>query len=236
MNVYALQTARNGSESVPKKNILLRNDKPLYRYNFEAATNTFPVRGVFISTDIPEIIKEELPENVIKRPDYLCKNDSSHWETILHGMFEIESRRNERVDILIVLLGNNKGATPEDLGSAINYLRGHERVDSVMSMGEYNMFNPYRAYRGKRGSWVETLETILPQEMIKEKAIEGTHNNKNAFGQTLFFNGSFWVCRREAILNNDGLYPFTWLGKNIMPLVQNSRIMELDAPWQLELI
>ena len=35
MNIYALQTARNGSKSVPSKNILEIDGKPLYKWNLD---------------------------------------------------------------------------------------------------------------------------------------------------------------------------------------------------------
>ena len=92
------------------------------------------------------------------------------------------------------------------------------------------MFNPYRAYKKNNSNG---LETYVPQENYPDI---NNLNNKDAFGDAYFFNGSFWVCRREAIMNNNGLKPFTWLGQSIYPVVQDSSIMELDAAWQTPMI
>lgn len=236
MTICALQTARSGSKSIHNKNILLRNGKPLYRFNFESACRCKLIEHVFISTDIQTIIDTESCENIIKRPKHLCEDNSTHLDTILHGLFEIENRIEKYVDVLVILLGNNKGTDYQDLTKAIQLLYSDPTADSCMSVGEYNMFNPFRAFKQDDieppGNYITT---VLPQEQIRQTSAKSP-NEKNAFGSILFFNGSFWICRRDAIIHNNGLLPFPWIGQNVIPYKQPSDIMELDAHWQLSLI
>jgi len=231
MNIYALQTARNGSKSVPNKNLLEIGGKPLYKWNYDYAKKLEPtlIQKTFISTDIPEILNKH--NNSFKRPAHLCKCDSSHYETILHGLFTIENIIQKKVDILVILLGNNRGAYPVDLSTGIQSLKNNVGYDSAMSVGKFNMFNPYRAYKIKEPS--KSLETYIDQNQYPDI---NNLNDKDAYGDVHFFNGSFWICRRECILKNKGLEPFSWLGDSIMPIVQDSKIMELDAPWQTPII
>ena len=229
MNIYALQTAREGSKSVPSKNLLKIDGKPLYKWNYEEAKKCPLIKRTFISTDIPEILISN-HKDAIQRPEHLCTDTASHHETIIHGLYNIETIVQERVDILVILLGNNKGATSGDLVRGINKVKNFPGYDGAMSVGEYNMFNPYRAYKMNPN---QGLDTYIDQEQYPDI---NNLNNKDAYGSVYFFNGSFWVCKRENIIKNNGLQPFPWVGTNIAPIVQDSKIMELDASWQIPLI
>jgi len=234
LNIYALQTARKGSESIVDKNLYEVGDKPLYLHNNYAAQKCPQITAVYVSTD-HEVIKKQAGYGpfgaftVIDRPKHLCGSTASHHEVILHGLLEIEARNGEFCDILVILLGNSMGATSEELTIAIDMLKNDETLDSVQSMGEFNMFNPFRAhYKLEDG----TLETVFTQEEIAKRQKLANPNDKAVGGNVYFFNGSFWVCRRRAIVARDGLTPFPWLGKKIAAFVQKPGIQELDAPWQ----
>ena len=147
MNVYCLQTARKGSKSVINKNIMEINGKPLYRHSIDKVLNSKIIKEVFISTDINLIIenKEKINYKVINRPKYLCEDNSSHHDTMIHGIKEIEKQTNDRVDFLVVLLGNSLGSNGEEIDKAINYLINNEYYDSIQTVSEFNMFNPLRS-------------------------------------------------------------------------------------------
>ena len=149
----------------------------------------------------------------------------------MHGIEAIESEHGKKLDIVIVLLGNNVGAFTQDLDLAIKTLIGNPELDSVISVSEYNMFNPFRAYEIKDG----LLDTVVSQEFIQSKKNGHNVNDKKSAGDVYFFNGSFWVCRREVIESNNGLLPFPWLGNKLYPIPQKD-IMEVDAPWQLKCV
>jgi len=229
MNVYALQTARMGSKSVLNKNTLKIKGKPLWLYNAENTIACNSINKTWISTDIPEIIKKW--PWVIKRPENLCGDKASHYDTILHGLNYIEAFHKQTVDVLVILLGNNNGADAFDIEMSIDMLRNDPKASSVMSVGKYNMFNPFRAYKKTN----KYANTYVDQKVTKNST-KSNHNDKNAYGDVYFFNGSFWICRREAIIKNNGLLPFPWLGKNILMYEQNPQIMEVDAEWQLALL
>ena len=230
MNIYALQTARAGSKSVPGKNIRRVQGKPMYLHNITYATRCDFIKKVYCTTDCPTIKKGASDQDfeIIDRPKHLCGDSASHRETLKHGLLEIEKINNETVDVLVVLLGNSLSAFTEDLNRAISLL--DDDTDGIMSVSAFNMFNCFRAYK-KSG---EYLETFVSPEFIKENAVAKNLNDKNSSGDTYFFNGSFWVCRREYIAHKVGLEPFNWLGNRIKPLIQDTH-MEIDAAWQLKL-
>jgi N-acylneuraminate cytidylyltransferase len=231
MNIYALQTARAGSKSVLNKNIMPIKGKELYLHNAQAALESKSIKDLYVSTDC-EVIKSKSTEygyKILDRSEKLAGDNASHHEVMKESLHQIETIIQEKIDILVVLLGNSMGCTYEDLDNAIQILISNPHADSVQSVSEFNMFNPFRAFKINDRN---ILETIVSQDTIQNNAKLQNINDKNSCGNTYFFNGSFWVCRRETILGN-GLLPFTWLGYNILPYIQNP-VFELDASWQIE--
>jgi len=236
MNIVALQTARAGSKSVPNKNLYMVKGKPLFLYNCENAKGSKLINDIYISTNDEEIKSIAFADRdlkIINRPESLCQDDSSHYDTILHGLNYIERDQGKKVDILVILLGNSMGTFTNNIDSAIDILKNDPKLDSVCSISRYNMYNPYRAFKIVDNK----LDTVVHNGHIKKLHSKKLNkNDKDAFGDVYFFNGSFWICRRETIIKNKGLLPFPWLGKNIYPYIQDEGIMEVDAYWQLKLL
>lgn len=231
----ALQTARAGSKSVPNKNLYKLNGVPLYVYNVKHALASVIIQKLYISTDCEDIIKacqnsanEKL--KVIVRPASLCQDNSSHYDAIMHGLETIE-KENGQLDILVILLGNTPYAYNRDLDVAIKgFLNCYEKYDSCMSVSKFNMFNPFRSFHQlDEGGVVPIIDERITSFLSNRK----NKNDKDAFGDIFFFNGSFWICKRETLVKNEGNSVFPWLGKRIMPFFQQDGIMEIDAEWQL---
>ena len=234
VNVIAIQTARAGSKSVPNKNEMMIDGRPLFLHNLISAKNCKLIQHVYISTDIPlaEKFAHETGYQIIPRPKDLSGDKASHYETMKHGLEYAEKHRSKQVDILVVLLGNNRCAHTEDLNRAISMLMNDEKLDSVISVGKYNMFNPLRAYRVAQHGNLENFSRFQEPSVAKINLI----NDKDAVGDVYFFNGSFWVMKRKSFLSNNGLLPFTWLGKRIGHIEQDPSCMEIDAHWQIPVV
>lgn len=238
MQIAALLTARNGSKSVPNKNNYLKDGIPLYQWNVNFAEKSKHIQKVYISTDIPEVFKAKEQElfkaEIIKRPASLCKDNSSHHETMLHGL-EIIEKDMGKLDYLVVLLGNAPFAYTEDLDAAISLLHNsREKFDSCQSVGVFNQFNPFRSFQ-KLNSTGE-LKPIINQSITKFLTNKKNTNDKDAFGDIYFFNGAFWIMKTETLLKANGDSVFPWLGQRILPYVQDSKHQEVDSPWQLQLL
>lgn len=234
--ICALQTTRSGSKSVPNKTLLEVDGKPLYRYNYDAAIHLTVIDHTFITSDVKQIEKEIPPENNIIRPAELCTDHASHYDVIVHGLDEIENRLETKVNILVILLGNNCGATPQLLNESIQQLLNNESLDSCISVGKYNMFNPFRAYIADKLDKSKLQPVYHSRAGISFQKRGFGSNEKNAFGDIFFFNGTFWTCRTDAIRKNKGAPPFSWLGRNISYIEQSPHVMELDASWQVPIV
>lgn len=225
-NIVALQTARTGSESIPKKNLLKVHGMPLFMYSIVAARDSRHIQHVYCSTDDDEIMAMSRCEQfkIVERPPHLRGSDASHLETIRHGVLEIEKELGKQ-DIVVLLLGNVVGLDGETLDDAIDMLGEN---DSVVSVSEFNMFNPFRVHTIEDG----LLKTWANQEDIRS---DMNINDKNSAGSMYYCNGNFWVMQRDIIFQEDNQLPFQWLGHNIVPYVQRP-FLELDAEWQIPLL
>ena len=232
-NVVALQTARAGSKSVVNKNIMKIGGKPLYRQSLDHAISSKLISKSYVSTDIEEIIKNKdgIEYEVILRPEILAGDNASHQDAMIHGIEEIERRSGVEVDIVVVLLGNTLGASSDVLDRAVQFLIENEDFDSVLSVSEFNMFNPLRAYqKSPKG-----LITFLSQEIIQSQVKIKNSNDKNSAGDVYFANGSFFICRSNVVKSKKGMLPFPWLGFKIKEWIQDP-MMEIDAPWQIDVL
>ncbi len=234
LKVYTLSTARAGSKSVPHKNSMIIQKKPLYLHNLLESMQCQEIMDTYISTDIPDVIKDapKWGYKVIERPTELCQDHSTHTETIQHGLIEIEKRIGEELDILVVCLGNTMNMNSKIVKKALKILENEPDVDSVVTVIRANHFNPLRAYvdDGKG-----CLTTFLPQSQIIEKTRDKSLADKNSAGHILFQNG-LWVLRRETVLDADGIEPFPWFGTKIRYIEQDPRLQEIDDEYQVRLL
>jgi CMP-N-acetylneuraminic acid synthetase len=233
MKIVALQTARAGSKSVPNKNITEVDGYPLFYHNILECLKTNSVEKVFISTDCQFIKKYDFPDKVqiIDRPAFLCEDNSSHKETMKHGIKAIEESLNREVDYVLILLGNSCGMSADDIEKSIDILQNNPQYDSVESVSKFNMFNPFRAMKIVDNK----IETFLEEKQIIANKNNNLINDKKSAGDIYFFNGSFWLTRRKNIFSNTGKLPYKWLGNNIYPYIQKT-CMEVDDKWQLEFL
>ena len=233
MNVAILQTARGGSKSVLNKNTLMFNGSPLFLHNIMHAQKSKFNPPIYLSTDIPNLEEMSCKHKftIIERPAHLCGSTSSHHEVIRHGVEKIEEIQNDKLDILIVMLGNTISAWHEDIDLAIEMLRDKGDVDSVISVGRYNMFNPMRSLSISADG---SLDMILQKTAFNNSGVNT--NDKDVIGDVFYLNGSLMAMRRSAIFGNSDKLPFTWLGNKTLPIIQKSICMEIDAEWQINII
>ena len=132
--IAALQTARAGSKSIPKKNLLEVNMHPLFAHSIRAAHDCKLINSVWCSTDDEQIksYSDFYDFSVIHRPLELSGDTDSHLEVIRHGVLEIEQQIGTQ-DVIVVLLGNVVGIDGASLTQAIHMLEDYDSVVSAVS-------------------------------------------------------------------------------------------------------
>lgn len=222
----AIQTARSGSQGVPNKNTMLLDNKPLFLHNIINLNNSKYVNKVYLTTDIQNLeqYKNIADFEIIKRPDCLADSKSSHYEAMKHA-YDIISKELD-FDYVCIVLGNSIGALPKDIDYSIEFLDKHLNYDSCESVAQHNWHTPIRAY------------TIMDEEIVPFiNDFDSSHtNDRDILGNIYFFNGSFFVIRKEVFLRCDGTPPFRWGGKKIKPVIQDPKYMEIDYSWQLSVL
>lgn len=233
-NVYAMSTARAGSKSVLNKNSMLIKGKPLFLHNLLESMSTPEILDTFISTDMPDAIEgaKTWGYQVIIRPQELCQDLSTHTDTIKHGLYEIESRIGNQVDVLVVMLGNTINMDRDIVKRSLEILEKESDVDSVVTVIRANHFNPIRAYVD---DGTGHLTTYMSQEQILEKTRNNKLADKNSIGNIYFQNG-LWILRRQTVVDSNGIQPFPWFGSNIRYLEQDPRLQEIDDEYQIRLL
>lgn len=236
MNIAVLQTARAGSQSVIKKNTLVINNKPLFLHNIIHVKKSKYNLPIFLSTDIKglENYSKQYNFKLIDRPDHLAGNDASHHEVITHGIIEIENFLRCKLDYIVVLLGNTIAAWHSDIDRAIDIISDNGRdVDSVVTVGKYNMFNPMRSMTKDSSGCLERL--IQHEDFSNSNKVVNT-SDKDILGDVYYMNGSIMVMKRSAVFSKSNKLPFPWLGDKVVPIEQDPICMELDAQWQTSII
>lgn len=97
--------ARGGSKGIPKKNIIVVNDKPLIQYTIDAALASKYIDDIIISTDDVEIAEvcEQLGVSVpYFRPDYLATDQAKTIDSVIHVIKE-QSKLGKTYDYVITL-------------------------------------------------------------------------------------------------------------------------------------
>lgn len=224
--IIAIHTSRKGSVGVVGKNTLMVGERPLYQYGLRACAECVSIEGTLVATDIPEVLDFAASLGLIPLSLSPELANGNHYHTIRHAAEQAMALYD--VSIFVIVLGNALGATPDTLENAIARLLDNEVLDSVSSVSSFPMFNPLRAYVDRDG-------LLLPQVPSREIVVSGSVNERSAVETPWFFNGSFWVIRREVLFANAGAPPFPWLGRRISAFHQRP-VMELDEPWQIPLM
>lgn len=236
--VYALSTARAGSQTVPGKNLLTIKGKPLYLHNLLESMQTPEIIDTYLTTDIKYAIehKDEYGYKVIEGFTAMHDGSMSHTEVIYHALLLMEEEIKDQIDILVVMLGNTINMDRHDVKKGLAILEEDPTVDSVITVIKANHFNPLRAYVDDGSGHITTF---LDQELIKTKTSEKFLSDKNSMGDILFQNG-LWMVRRQSLIDAKekgvGLLPFPWFGNKIRYLVQEPHLQEIDDFYQVRLL
>jgi CMP-N-acetylneuraminic acid synthetase len=122
MHVLAVITARGGSTTLPRKNILPFCGKPMIAYSIEAALIArragAPIDRVIVSTDDAEIaeISRKLGADVpFMRPPELAKADTPSLPVVQHAIAFAEQERGTTYDWILLLQPTSPLRTQDDI-------------------------------------------------------------------------------------------------------------------------
>ena len=125
--------ARGGSKSIPKKNIVDINGKPLIAYIIEASIKS-DSQETWVSTDDDEIaeIAKKYGAKTLKRPKNISLDKSDSESALLHF-----AKEKPDFDILIFLQATSPLTRYQDINKALDKMK---KYDSVLSVIDFSQF------------------------------------------------------------------------------------------------
>jgi len=216
MKIITIIPARGGSKSLPKKNILSLNGKPLLCYSIDYSLRSQLVTSTVVSTDsqeIADIAKSSGASVPFLRPGKYARDDTRDYPVIRHALDFFEGQG--QIFDLYVLLRPTSPLRPSGLiEKALEILEDNVDATSVRSMARIKE-HPYRAWKqDDDGSVCGFIETEVEPYNIPRQELP----------ELLFQTGDIEVIRRETIING------SISGEYVYPLIiDHEDMIDIDS-------
>jgi CMP-N,N'-diacetyllegionaminic acid synthase len=220
--VIGLITARGGSKSMPRKNILPLAGKPLIAWTIEAARSSRFLSRVLVSTDDPEIAKvaaawgAEIP---FMRPAELAGDTTPHVLVVEHAVRWLEEAEGSRPEYVLMLQPTSPLRTAEDIDGAITFAREREAI-AVVSVSPMDR----HPYLSKRILADGTLAEFVTSDIA--------YLRRQDLPPAYALNGALYLNRSDSLLRDHTFVPPGVLGYVMPP----ERSLDVDTPWDFHLV
>ena len=227
MRILALITARGGSVTLPRKNVLPFCGRPLIAYSIAAARKAAeggaPINRIIVSTEDPEIARtsrEWGAEVPFMRPPDLARVDTPSLPVVLHALRWLDqSEGSARYDWVLLLQPTSPLRSAGDIINAIS-LAQTAGTSAVVSVTNANNFHPAKLKLIVNG----VLKPYLGDTHISHRRQE--------FGFDVYkTNGAIYLARRDVLLEQNSFY-----GDCPRPLVMPpERSVDIDTRLDFEI-
>ncbi len=203
--ILALLTGRGGS-SYKNKNILKINNKPILGYPCSAAKKVKKIKYFYASSNDLKILAnaKKFGFNSIKRPEKYSRATSKHYDVLIHAIKKLKSKKIYP-EIIVVLLANAPIISSKWINECINLLI-KKKASAVVPVMKDSDKHPFRAKKKING--------VLLPFFNSSKRIS---SNRQDLQPSYFLCHNFWVIKTEAIIKNNGLPPWNFMGKKVLP-------------------
>lgn len=213
MNNTVLLTARKGSK-LKDKCFLELNSKNCIQYPIKESKKVDMVDQFFCSSDSEKILNFANSEGFkpVLRPSNLSSDEASHFDVITHFLEEIQNA--EKIDILIILLGNAPIIFADWIEEAIKWIKNNPNFTSVVPVYKYNDHSPYRSKIINKEGYLSNMKNLFDSDTMP--------TNRQMLPATYFLCHNFWALNLNHWKNNSppsGYPPWNFLGKKVKPLV-----------------
>ena len=186
----AIVPARGGSKRLPKKNVLLLNNKPLIAYSIEAGLSSKYKDTLVVSSDNEEILNlsKDFGSRTIVRPDYLASDTATTFDAIKHTLQTFDD-----YDYLVLLQPTSPLRTQKHIDEAIELL-GEKNADAIVSVSEME-HSPL---------WSNTL----PDDKSLFGFLADEIKDKRSQDLEKYFriNGAIYICRIDRFLKDETFF------------------------------
>jgi len=219
--ILGVITARGGSKSIPKKNIVPLLRKPLIAYTIVPALKSKYLTRVIVSSDDPEIIKiaerygAEIP---FARPEELSTDTSLSIDVVKHAITFMEERDHITYDYVFLLQPTTPMRITADIDGAIEKIL-ETGADSIIGVVEVGGKHPARMMKIVNDRLID----------IAEEPVEGTP--RQLLPKVYLRSGSVYLVKRDIIMNQK-----SFKGNDCRPwIIPKESAVNIDEPIDLAL-
>ena len=157
-----------------------------------ACKNSKYIDKMCVSTDSDEIANVAMKYDCeyIKRPDELCSDTALLQDAIVHA-YKYIKEKNKDLKYLVITMCNAPNITTKTIDNGIEMLNNDNNLDSVISVGRYDMFSPERARTPDENG---LLKPYVPFEAFNEEVTCDRKSHKPTF----FADGGMTVVRADV--------------------------------------
>ena len=223
MEVLTLITARGGSKSVPRKNLLNISGKPLIYWTIKAANESKLISRVIVSTDDDEIadIARSYKAEVVMRPSELSGDFSRDIEFHHHVLNYLRNSESYVPDYVVNLRPTVPFRNPEIIDQAITNFSKCPNADSLRSV-HISEQTPYKMWKIGENGFLETITNSINHE-------EPYNTPRQLLPIIYWQDGYIDITRPEIIIEMNST-----TGKKILPFVINNPSQDIDYPDHIE--
>lgn len=188
-NILAVIPAREGSKSIPKKNMKMLGNKPLVAYPIELAKSIKDINKIVVSTDsdkIAEISKKYGADVPFLRPSALAEDDTPTFPVIKHCIEFLERNESYKADFVLLLYPTCPFLRKETVLEAIDILN-QKKYNSVISVEKD--YGRFWLYDDKNKKYFP----FYPKKRI----------NRQYYKPLLRENGAIYFSSYEVIMKQD---------------------------------
>ncbi len=221
--ILAIIPARGGSKSIPKKNMILLNGKPLIEYTIKAAKKSRLISRIILSSENEQIIDYCTKRGIevpFKRPNNIAGDDIPMLEVVFHALNFFKKKENYTPEYIILLQPTSPQRTSNHIDESLGKLKD-TNADSIVSVVDVpHNFNPYS---------VMDFDGTYLKPYLDFKESNNLRQNKPIFYAR---NGpAILAFTYDCIMNKKSMY-----GEKILPyFMKREESIDIDENYDLEI-
>lgn len=218
MKVLALIPARGGSKSIPRKNLLPINGKPMVAYSIEHALASKQINRVVVTTDdqeIAETARRHGAEVPFLRPAEFAGDHSPDYDFVRHALEWFRDHERYEPDLVVQLRPTTPVRDVRLLDVAIDALAAAPEADSLRAVVRA-CFTPYKMWRMDADGY---LSPLLEVPGLQEPYNQARQLLPEVWQQDAFID----VTRPRTVFEQGSI-----TGRRILPFYLEQESIDID--------
>jgi len=223
METVAIITARGGSKSIPKKNIVDLGGKPLIAYAIEAIKRCKSVSRIVVSTDSEEIAavsREYGAETPFVRPAELAEDRTASIPVIAHALEWLEEHENFKPEYVLLAEPTAPFIKTEQIDQSFELMISKNADSAITVVTVPRVFHPYHVRHITSEGYIE----------FDNEEMHYAHPNRQSDPKR-FAHGNLWWFKRDLFLKERKIE----VGRRVGLEVDPESAHDINDPFDLDI-